>query len=65
MCVTTHFIDNDWNLQKKIIGFFLVKGHRGKDIEKSLENCLAEWGIDKVFTITVDNSSANNMQLSI
>ncbi|CAD6254074.1 unnamed protein product [Miscanthus lutarioriparius] len=55
-----HFIDNDWNLQKKIIGFFLVKGHRGEDIGRSLENCLAEWGIDKVFTITVDNSSANN-----
>ena len=57
MCVTAHFIDNDWNLQKKIIGFFLVKVHRGKDIGKSLENCLAEWGIDKVFTITVDNAS--------
>lgn len=60
MCVTAHFIDNEWNLQKKIIGFFLVKGHRGEDIGKSLENCLAEWGIDKVFTITVDNASANN-----
>ena len=60
MCVTAHFIDNDWNLRKKIIGFFLVKGHRGEDIGKSLENCLAEWGIDKVFTITVDNASANN-----
>ncbi|BAF04054.2 Os01g0170400 [Oryza sativa Japonica Group] len=35
-------------------------GHRGEDIGKSLENCLAEWGIDKVFTITVDNASANN-----
>lgn len=60
MCVTAHFIDNDWNLRKAIIGFFLVKGHRGEDIGKSLENCLAEWGIDKVFTITLDNASANN-----
>jgi hypothetical protein len=38
----------------------LVKGYRGEDIGKSLEICLAEWGIDKVFTITVDNASANN-----
>jgi hypothetical protein len=38
----------------------LVKGHRGEDIGKSLEGCLAEWGIDKVFTITVDNASSNN-----
>jgi hypothetical protein len=60
MCVTAHFIDNDWKLHKKIIGFFLVEGHRGEDIGKSLENCLAAWGIDKVFTITVDDDSANN-----
>lgn len=31
----------------------------GEDIGKSLENCLATWG-EKVFTITVDNASANN-----
>ena len=60
MCVTAHFIDSDWKLHKKIIGFFLVKGHRGEDIGKSLESCLQEWGIDKVFTITVDNASSNN-----
>ncbi|WVZ49306.1 hypothetical protein U9M48_000675 [Paspalum notatum var. saurae] len=60
MCVTAHFIDDDWKLHKKIIGFFLVKGHRGEDIGKSLENRLSEWGIDKVFTITVDNASSNN-----
>jgi hypothetical protein len=60
MCVTAHFIDKNWNLHKKIIGFFPSKGHGGDDIGKSLENCLAAWGIDKVFTITVDNASANN-----
>ncbi|CAD6259402.1 unnamed protein product [Miscanthus lutarioriparius] len=60
MCVTAHFIDNDWKVHKKIIGFFLVESHRGEDIGKSLENCLAAWGIDKVFTITVDDDSANN-----
>lgn len=60
MCVTSHFIDSDWKLHKKIIGFFLVKGHREEDIGKSLESCLVEWRIDKVFTITVDNASANN-----
>jgi len=58
--VTAHFIDNDWKLHKKIIGFFLVKGHRGEDIWKSLEKCFSDWGIDKVSTITVDNASANN-----
>jgi hypothetical protein len=33
MCVTAHFIDNEWKLQKAIIGFFLVKGHRGRTLE--------------------------------
>ena len=39
------------------MGFFPSKGHGGEDIGKSLENCLAAWGIDKVFTITVDNAA--------
>lgn len=60
MCVTAHFLDKNWNLHKKIIGFFPSKGHGGEDIGKHLESCLASWGIDKVFTITVDNASANN-----
>lgn len=38
----------------------MVKGHRGEDIGKSLEKCLAKWGIDKVSTIIVDNASVNN-----
>ena len=57
MCVTAHFIDKNWNLHKKIIGFFPSKGHGGEDIGKSLENCLAAWGIDKVFTIIIDNAA--------
>ena len=43
---------------------FMVKGHRADDIGKDMEKCLAEWGLDKVFTITVDNASANNGAVS-
>jgi len=43
MCVTTHFIDNEWNLQKKILVYSWLRA-----IEKSLENCLAKWGIENV-----------------
>jgi hypothetical protein len=64
MCVTAHFVDESWVLQKRIIGFFMVKGHRADDIGKDMEKCLAEWGLDKVFTITVDNASANNGAVS-
>ncbi|XBI28102.1 hypothetical protein VPH35_052403 [Triticum aestivum] len=64
MCVTAHFIDNDWVLHKWIIGFFLVRGHKGEDIGKDLEKCLVEWGIDKVFSVTVDNASPNDGAVS-
>jgi len=64
MCVTAHFVDESWQLQKRIIGFFMVKGHRADDIGKDLERCLVDWGLDKVFTITVDNASANNGAVS-
>jgi hypothetical protein len=60
MTVTSHFIDKEWKLHKKIIGFFKVKGHRGEDIGKHLLTCLMEWGLDKVMTITVDNASSND-----
>ncbi|WVZ98351.1 hypothetical protein U9M48_043807 [Paspalum notatum var. saurae] len=45
-------------------GFFMVKGHRADDIGKDLERCLVDWGLDGVFTITVDNASANNGAVS-
>lgn len=60
MTVTASFIDENWNLHKKVINFFLVKGHKGDDIGKNLLKCMAEWGMDRVMTVTVDNASAND-----
>jgi hypothetical protein len=60
MTVTASFLDDDWVMQKKIINFFLIKGHKGEDIGKNLLKCMAEWGMEKVLTITVDNASAND-----
>jgi hypothetical protein len=42
--MTASFIDENWILHKKVINFFLVKGHKGKDIGKNLLKCVAEWG---------------------
>ncbi|KAG2724850.1 hypothetical protein I3760_01G037400 [Carya illinoinensis] len=64
MCLTAHFIDNDWKLQKKIINFCLIPNHRGDTIEKYIESCLLHWGIDKIFTVTVDNASSNDTAIS-
>ncbi|KAG6533655.1 hypothetical protein ZIOFF_007530 [Zingiber officinale] len=58
--ITAHFLDNDWKLHKRIINFTKITSHKGDDIGKVLEACLSDWGIDKVFTITVDNASTND-----
>ncbi|KAK9271914.1 hypothetical protein L1049_002280 [Liquidambar formosana] len=60
MCLTAHWIDADWNLQKRILNICLVLNHKGETIGKHVEKCLLEWGIDKIFTITVDNASSND-----
>ncbi|KAL0303202.1 UNVERIFIED_CONTAM: Zinc finger BED domain-containing protein RICESLEEPER 2 [Sesamum radiatum] len=59
MCHTAHWIDSDWELQKRIINFCIVENHKGETIEKQIEECLYKWEIDKVCTITVDNASSN------
>ncbi|XP_077223462.1 zinc finger BED domain-containing protein RICESLEEPER 2-like [Tasmannia lanceolata] len=61
MVLTAHYIDNDWKLHKKIINFCQISSHKGEAIGKAVEKCLLEWGIDKVFTITVDNASSNDV----
>lgn len=63
MVITSHWIDSDWCLKKLIIGFKNVTDHKGKTIIKVLLECLADWRIEKVFTITVDNATANTSAL--
>ena len=63
MCITTHYIDSDWKLQKKIISFVPVTSHRGEYIAKSLENYLLDWGLKNIFIVTVDNASSNDTAL--
>eukprot|EP00267_Zea_mays_P043652 XP_020395764.1 zinc finger BED domain-containing protein RICESLEEPER 2-like [Zea mays] len=64
MTVTASFVDDNWDLHKKVINFFMVKGHKGDDIGKNLVKSLAEWGMDRVMTVTVDNASANDCGMS-
>ncbi|KAH0766902.1 hypothetical protein KY285_002773 [Solanum tuberosum] len=44
MVVTAHWIDDEWNLQKKILNFFQTPDHKGETIAK----------------VTLDNASAND-----
>jgi hypothetical protein len=65
MTVTASFIDDNWQLHKKVISFFKIKGHKGEDIGKNLLKCMNEWGLDRVMTVTVDNASSNDSGVGI
>ncbi|XP_019256703.1 PREDICTED: zinc finger BED domain-containing protein RICESLEEPER 2-like [Nicotiana attenuata] len=61
MCLTAHFIDKDWKLHKRILDFCHITSHKGEEMAKVIRDCLLEWKLDKVFTITVDNASSNDV----
>ncbi|XP_073526241.1 uncharacterized protein, partial [Phyllobates terribilis] len=62
MALTAHFIDNQWNLQKRILNFCTISGHKGVEIARDIEDCLRSWDLsDKIFTLTVDNAKANDI----
>ncbi|XP_027347945.1 zinc finger BED domain-containing protein RICESLEEPER 2-like [Abrus precatorius] len=65
ICLTVHFVDENWRLVSKILNFCRMKPpHTGVELEATLFDCLKQWGIDKkVFSITLDNAFVNdNMQ---
>ncbi|XP_054791204.1 zinc finger BED domain-containing protein RICESLEEPER 2-like [Prosopis cineraria] len=64
LCLIAHFINNDWNLHKRILSFCMVENHKGDTIGKTIERCLSDWGIQNVFTITMDNTTSNDTALS-
>ncbi|XP_075500477.1 zinc finger BED domain-containing protein RICESLEEPER 2-like [Primulina tabacum] len=63
LCLTAHFIDKDWKLHKRLLNFCPVSSHKGDDMAIAITKCLLDWGLDKVFTITVDNASLNDITL--
>ena len=63
MVITVHFVDAEWRLRKLILGFKYITDHKSKTISRVLLECLADWGIEKLFTMTVDNATANTSAL--
>ncbi|KAG8490887.1 hypothetical protein CXB51_014711 [Gossypium anomalum] len=66
ICITAHWVDKDWKLQKRIIRFrALFPPYDGLNIADELVLCLSQWGIDKkIFSITLDNASYNDVMVS-
>ncbi|CAI9272514.1 unnamed protein product [Lactuca saligna] len=65
MCLTAHFIDDNWKLHKRILNFQNIDSHKGKEIGKEIESCILYWGIEeKLSCITIDNASANDVAVA-
>jgi hypothetical protein len=61
LSVVAHFINADWQLEKRVLGLRLIDvSHNADNIAERVHNVLAEYGIlNKVFSVTLDNASAN------
>ncbi|XP_075652751.1 zinc finger BED domain-containing protein RICESLEEPER 1-like [Castanea sativa] len=59
ICLTCPFIDDAWKLHKRILNFCQVEDHKGETIGRKIEMSLCKWGIDGIFTLTVDNANSN------
>ncbi|CAD6205323.1 unnamed protein product [Miscanthus lutarioriparius] len=66
MCVTIHWIDDNWRIQKRIIGFFNVKGrHTGAKLSETFSEVMVKWYIEKrLFALTLDNASSNEVAVN-
>ncbi|TYG83962.1 hypothetical protein ES288_D01G211000v1 [Gossypium darwinii] len=66
ICITSHWIDKDWKLHKRIRRFrALFPPYDGLNIADELVLCLSQWGIDKkIFSITLDNASYSDIMVS-
>ena len=67
LCVTAHYVDDDWVLQKRIIGFRLCPyPHNANAIFSTIMEVFNFYGIEeKVLTITFDNASANTAAINM
>ncbi|GJX47586.1 zinc finger BED domain-containing protein RICESLEEPER 2 [Tanacetum coccineum] len=63
MVATAHFIDDEWNIYKRIIDFRPIDSHEAEDITSDLLKCIVNWGIKNSMTMTVDNAPSNDKAL--
>ena len=60
--VMAHFIDEEFELQKKIISFKQISfPHTSYTVHDGITSCLVEWDlVGHLFTLTLDNATVNN-----
>ncbi|XVF18464.1 hypothetical protein REPUB_Repub11eG0023600 [Reevesia pubescens] len=62
LCLTAHYIDDDWKLQKKILNFVTLDSSHTEDmLSEVIIKCLMDWDIEsKLFAMTFDDCSTND-----
>lgn len=62
LCLTAHYVDDDWKLQKKILNFVTLDSFHTDDmLSEVIIKCLMDWDIDiKLFAMTFDECSTND-----
>ncbi|XP_031091880.1 zinc finger BED domain-containing protein DAYSLEEPER-like [Ipomoea triloba] len=59
LCLTAHYIDDSWQLKKKILNFLMIDPSQTEDVlSEIIMTSLRNWDIDrKLFSMTFDNYS--------
>ncbi|KAK9990699.1 hypothetical protein SO802_025684 [Lithocarpus litseifolius] len=68
VCVTAHFIDTNWVLQKKVLNFCHMPPppHNGVSSFEKVYKLLSMWGIEnKIFCVMLDNASSNDVSIDM
>nr|GLL33406.1 zinc finger BED domain-containing protein RICESLEEPER 2-like [Ipomoea trifida] len=67
ICLTGHFVDENWKLNSKILCFAkMPPPHTRVELAAKIYQFLKEWGIErKVFSLTLDNASCNDTMQEI
>eukprot|EP00268_Persea_americana_P016719 TRINITY_DN1793_c0_g1_i1.p1 TRINITY_DN1793_c0_g1~~TRINITY_DN1793_c0_g1_i1.p1 ORF type:complete len:664 (-),score=107.47 TRINITY_DN1793_c0_g1_i1:309-2300(-) len=61
MCLTGHFIDNDWKLNRRVLNVIVVPSRTGGALADGIATCLMDWSIEnKLCAVTLDNCSLND-----
>ncbi|XXG52159.1 hypothetical protein AAC387_Pa03g0544 [Persea americana] len=61
ICLTGHFIDNDWKIHRRVLNFIVVSSRTGSALADGIATCLMDWNMDKkLCTVTLDNCSLND-----
>ena len=66
-CVTTHYIDSNWKLHKKILGLRIIYHPQAEStIYDSITSVFKEFDIQsKIFSITFDNTSNSTSVINL